>query len=85
MRFITFDDGGAAKVGVVDGDSVVVLEKVAPEAPGSLKELIAAGKDINYSGATGEMEFDANGDIPGVIGHFVVEGDGYKQVGLVNP
>ena len=48
-------------------------------------DLIAAGKDIDYSGATGEMEFDANGDIPGVIGHFVVDGNGYKQVGLVNP
>ncbi len=37
---------------------------------------------LDYSGATGEMEFDANGDIPGVIGHFVVDGTGYKAGGL---
>lgn len=60
-------------------------EKVLPGEWAKAKELIAAGKDIDYSGATGEMEFDTNGDIPGVIGHFVVDGDGYKQVGLVNP
>jgi branched-chain amino acid transport system substrate-binding protein len=60
-------------------------EKILPGEWAKAKELIAAGKDIDYSGATGEMEFDDNGDIPGVIGHFVVEGDGYKQVGLVNP
>lgn len=60
-------------------------EKILPGEWKKAKELIAAGKDIDYSGATGEMEFDANGDIPGVIGHFVVEGDGYKQIGLVNP
>ncbi|MBL8708191.1 MAG: ABC transporter substrate-binding protein [Rhodospirillaceae bacterium] len=60
-------------------------EKILPGEWAKAKALIAEGKDIDYSGATGEMEFDANGDIPGVIGHFVVEGDGYKQVGLVNP
>jgi branched-chain amino acid transport system substrate-binding protein len=60
-------------------------EKILPGEWKKAKELIAAGKDIDYSGATGEMEFDANGDIPGVIGHFVVDGNGYKQVGLVNP
>lgn len=60
-------------------------EKILPGEWKKAKELIKAGQDIDYSGATGEMEFDANGDIPGVIGHFVVDGDGYKQVGLVNP
>ena len=60
-------------------------EKILPGDWKKAKELLAAGKDIDYSGATGEMEFDANGDIPGVIGHFVVDGTGYKQVGLVTP
>ena len=60
-------------------------EKILPGEWKKAKELLAAGKDIDYSGATGEMEFDANGDIPGVIGHFVVDGTGYKQVGLVTP
>lgn len=60
-------------------------EKILPGEWKKAKELIDAGKDVDYSGATGEMEFDANGDIPGVIGHFVVDGTGYKQVGLVTP
>ena len=50
-----------------------------------LTALIKAGKDIDYTGATGSMEFDANGDVAGVIGHFVVDGAGYKEVGLVTP
>ena len=29
--------------------------------------MIDAGKDVDYQGATGDMEFDANGDVAGVI------------------
>lgn len=60
-------------------------EKVMPGEWKKAKELIKSGKDIDYLGATGEMEFDSSGDIPGVIGHFVVDGNGYKQIGLVTP
>jgi branched-chain amino acid transport system substrate-binding protein len=31
------------------------------------KALIKAGKEINYEGATGSLDFDAAGDVPGVI------------------
>jgi branched-chain amino acid transport system substrate-binding protein len=47
--------------------------------------LIAAGKKINYEGASGNCDFDANGDVAGVIGHFVIDGGSYKQVGIVKP
>ena len=60
-------------------------EKVGPGDWQKAKELIDAGKDVDYQGATGDMEFDANGDVAGVIGHFVVDGNSYKQVGLVQP
>lgn len=60
-------------------------EAVGPGDWAKAVELIKAGKDIDYTGATGSMEFDANGDVAGVIGHFVVEGTGYKEVGLVTP
>ena len=37
------------------------------------KELIAAGKDINYEGAAGPQSFDENGDVPGVFETFAIE------------
>jgi branched-chain amino acid transport system substrate-binding protein len=46
---------------------------------------IDAGKKINYEGASGSLEFDENGDVAGVIGHFVIENGAYKEVGLVKP
>jgi branched-chain amino acid transport system substrate-binding protein len=60
-------------------------EPVGPGDWAKAVELIAGGKDIDYTGATGAMDFDANGDVAGVIGHFVVDGTGYKEVGLVTP
>lgn len=39
------------------------------------KELIDAGKDVNYEGASGNVDFDANGDVGGVFGVNVVGDD----------
>ncbi|MFG6665548.1 ABC transporter substrate-binding protein [Halomonas sp. HNIBRBA4712] len=36
-------------------------------------ELIAAGTEINYEGASGSHEFDENGDVPGVVVEMAVE------------
>ena len=60
-------------------------ESVGPGEWAKALELIKAGKDIDYTGATGSMDFDDKGDVAGVIGHFVVDGTGYKEVGLVTP
>ena len=60
-------------------------EPVGPGDWAKAVELIRAGKDIDYTGATGSMDFDDKGDVAGVIGHFVVDGTGYKEVGLVTP
>ena len=60
-------------------------EPVGPGDWAKAVELIKAGKDIDYTGATGSMDFDDKGDVAGVIGHFVVDGTGYKEVGLVTP
>ena len=57
-------------------------EKVGPGDWAKAMELIAAGKDIDYDGAGGAAEFDANGDVAGAIGKFVVDGTGYKQVAV---
>ncbi|MEX0584729.1 MAG: amino acid ABC transporter substrate-binding protein, partial [Natronospirillum sp.] len=36
------------------------------------RQLIADGQDINYVGASGDHEFDANGDVPGAVEELVV-------------
>ncbi|HTN97945.1 MAG TPA: ABC transporter substrate-binding protein [Nordella sp.] len=57
-------------------------EVIGPGEWTKAKELIKAGKDINYEGAGGSYEFDANGDVTGYIGKFIVEGDTYKQIAI---
>ena len=44
-------------------------------------KLISEGKEINYQGAAGANEFDKNGDVAGVFGHFVVQmGNSFKEI-----
>ena len=40
-------------------------EVIRPGEWDKAKALIAAGKDVNYEGASGSVDFDANGDVPG--------------------
>ena len=42
-------------------------EVIRPGEWAKAKKLIAEGKDINYEGAVGNNDFDANGDVTGVI------------------
>lgn len=58
-------------------------EKVGPGEWAKAVALIKEGKDIDYDGASGTAEFDENGDVGGYIGKFVVDGDGYRQVAIV--
>ncbi|UYG04101.1 ABC transporter substrate-binding protein [Halomonas sp. LR3S48] len=46
-------------------------------------ELIAAGEEINYEGASGSHEFDDNGDVPGVVVEMLVEGGAFVGKGLI--
>jgi branched-chain amino acid transport system substrate-binding protein len=57
-------------------------EVILPGEWEKAKRLIAEGQDINYEGATGSLEFDDNGDVPGVIEELVIEGDMFNSVGL---
>ncbi len=43
MRLVAFDDGGAARLGVLQGETVVDLAHAAPELPRDLVGLIRAG------------------------------------------
>ena len=48
------------------------------------KELIDAGKDIDYKGASGELKFDANGDVSGNYALFKVVGKDFEVVTAMN-
>ena len=50
-------------------------EPIFPGEWKKAKELIDAGKAVDYKGASGELNFDANGDVPGSYALFRVEGD----------
>lgn len=47
-------------------------------------ELIAAGTEINYEGASGTHKFDANGDVPGVVLEMVIEDGSFTSQGYVD-
>jgi branched-chain amino acid transport system substrate-binding protein len=58
-------------------------EVIEPGDWAKAKADIAAGKKINYAGASGNLDFDENGDVMGVYGRFVVENRAFKQVELI--
>ena len=51
-------------------------EVIRPGEWAKAKKLIAEGKDINYEGAVGNNDFDANGDVTGVFSVNLVGPDG---------
>ncbi|MDT3707336.1 MAG: ABC transporter substrate-binding protein [Thiobacillus sp.] len=58
-------------------------EKVLPGEWAKALELIAAGTDIDYDGAGGPADFDANGDVDGVIVELAVENGAFKEIGPI--
>ncbi len=54
--------------------------------PGEWDKAVAAlkaGRDVNYQGASGNHEFDAAGDVPGVIVEMTVKNGNFVQVGEI--
>jgi ABC-type branched-subunit amino acid transport system substrate-binding protein len=47
--------------------------KVLPGEWAKAVKLLKQGKDIDYVGASGSMEFDANGDVSGTFAHWKIE------------
>lgn len=47
------------------------------------KALIVAGKDINYEGASGSLDFDENGDVSGIYAWKEPTADGFKTLKLI--
>ncbi|MEO1199479.1 MAG: ABC transporter substrate-binding protein [Pseudomonadota bacterium] len=63
------------KAGSTDRDAISAALREVANAPGveifpgeweKAKAAIANGEDVNYQGATGEIEFDDNGDVAGI-------------------
>ena len=48
-------------------------ERILPGEFAKAKEMLAAGKDIDYVGASGSIEFDAEGDVSGTFAHWEIE------------
>lgn len=58
-------------------------EVIRPGEWKKAKELIDAGKDVNYEGASGKSDFDKNGDVAGLYSVATVGPDGKWQVKLL--
>ena len=71
---------GAALIEIANGEG----EAIQPGEWKKAKELIAAGKAIDYKGAAGEHDFDPNGDVPGTYALFEVGADGFEVVTQMN-
>jgi branched-chain amino acid transport system substrate-binding protein len=78
------------KAGSDDRAGIAAALKDVATAPGEVilpgewekaVALLKDGKDINYEGASGSIEFDENGDVPGVIVEMKVEGGKFVEVG----
>lgn len=46
MKFVTFIEAGVPRLGVVDGDGVIDLNKAQPQVPADLRAALRAGADL---------------------------------------
>jgi acylpyruvate hydrolase len=46
LKFVTYQQNGASRVGVVDGQSVIDLNRVLPEVPADIRLALLAGIDL---------------------------------------
>jgi branched-chain amino acid transport system substrate-binding protein len=58
-------------------------EKILPGEWTKAVELIKAGTDIDYEGAGGPLDFDAGGDVDGIIVELAVEGGKFVEKGQI--
>jgi branched-chain amino acid transport system substrate-binding protein len=80
------------QAGSADRSKIAAALRAVANAPGEVirpgewkkaKELIAAGTDINYEGASGSVEFDAAGDVAGIYSVNTVGDDGKWSTSLI--
>ena len=85
VEYIDYKDAQALRKYMTDRGKIKHALRSIANAPGEVirpgewakaKKLIAEGKDINYEGAVGNNDFDANGDVTGVFSVNLVGDDG---------
>lgn len=59
--------------------------EIGPGEWAKAKEALANGEDINYEGASGSVDFDENGDVPGTFEHWSFEGEEIVTVEMITP
>ncbi len=60
-------------------------EKVGPGEFAKAKKILEGGGDVDYEGAAGNQNFDANGDVPGIYAHWAIEGGKIVDVAILRP
>jgi branched-chain amino acid transport system substrate-binding protein len=80
------------KNGSASRDGVSAALRDVASAPGEIiypgewskaLEILAAGGDIDYEGASGSHDFDENGDVAGIIVEYAIESGAWVEVGVV--
>ena len=80
------------KVGGTDRAAIGAALREVASAPGTVirpgewekaKAAIAGGEDINYEGASGNVDFDENGDVTGVFSVNTIDADGNWETNLI--
>ena len=57
--------------------------KVGPGEWEKARQTLADGGDVNYEGVSGAVDFDKNGDVPGLFEHWTFDGDTIKTVEIL--
>ncbi|WP_331687154.1 ABC transporter substrate-binding protein [Consotaella aegiceratis] len=84
---LALEKTGGKKEGLSDALREVSTEPGETILPGEWEKavkLISEGTDINYEGASGSLEFDDNGDVPGVYNEVTYENGEMKVIGPAN-
>jgi branched-chain amino acid transport system substrate-binding protein len=79
-------NGSADRAGLSKAIRAITTGKGDIIMPGEWKKAVAdikAGKEISYKGASTDMLFDKNGDVPGAIEWFTIEKGAVKDQGLI--
>lgn len=80
------------KNGSASRDGITAALRDVASAPGEIilpgewskaVEILAAGGDINYEGASGSHEFDEAGDVAGIIVEYAIQNGAWVEVGTV--
>lgn len=60
-------------------------EEILPGEWGKAVDLLEAGEEIQYTGASGSIEFDDSGDVAGSFAHWVIEDGAIRTVRVFEP